>query len=92
MSILQWIKSRFQSKQSVLSDPKSQFLDAHHMRCLIELNWLWKITANRFNKLSTINSADRRINELYHFWYVDVEICKNYFLYSINEKWINLIK
>lgn len=95
MSLLSWIQSKFQWKQppqSQLSDPKVQLLEPQHIRILKELDWLGKITANRFNKLSKENSADKRINDLYHMWFVSAEKRQNYFLYWINDKGLNVIQ
>ena len=92
MSLLSWIQSKFQPKQSQLSNPKVQLLEPQHIRILKELDWLGKITANRFNKLSKENSADKRINELYHMGYLNAEKHERYFLYWINDKGLNAIQ
>lgn len=78
-------------QQSQLSDPKVQFLKPQHIRILREMDWLGKVTANKFNKISSENSADKRINELYHLGYLDAEKGWTYFLYSINDKGRRLI-
>lgn len=77
----------FASMQSQLSDPKVQLLQPRHIRILRELSDIpHGITANKFNKISHENSADKRINELYHLGYLNAEKNERYFLYSINEK------
>lgn len=82
----------FEYYPSELSDPKIS-LEKRHMKVLKELSDIpHPITANRLNKISSVPSAGRRVNELYHLWYVDSEKYENYFLYSINEKWKKLLE
>lgn len=83
----------FEYYPSELSDPKICHLEKRHMKVLKELSDIPNpITANKLNKISSVPSADRRVNELYHLWYVDSEKHENYFLYSINEKWKKLLE
>lgn len=80
------------SIQSCLSNPKVQFLYPQHIRILRELAGIPQgITANKFNKISQENSADKRVNELYHLGYLNAEKHDSYFLYFINEKWLKII-
>ena len=105
MSFSTWIRDLIFPKivfvgHSELSKPTSPFIhrsgrkvtfNNSHLEALRELSKINdEISANSFNKHSAVSSADKRINELYHFGYAysrPVKIHKKtLFLYRISQK------